>query len=101
MQFHQDQEPGKMTPVITGVKCHIYVYGIFFILILLPLVVGIYTGLTYNWMIAIGITLFLYIVSGIVSSKMRLSSLPAQQREQSFSTLEIAKWYVSIHLCFN
>lgn len=39
--------------------------------------------------------LFLTLVSGIVSSKMRIASIPPVQREMNYSTLAIVKWYVA------
>lgn len=90
-----------MTPVIEGTKCKLAVYAIFAGLNIAPLIIGLYIWYAYDWMIGIGVILFLYIVSSIVSSKMRLSALPPTQLEHSFSAYEIAQWYVHRHLFCN
>ncbi len=88
-----------MTPVIEGFKCKALVFGLFFGLVILPILAGLYVWYTYDLLIAIGVVLFLYIASSIAGSKLRLSSLPARLREKSLSSLEIAKWYVHQHYC--
>ena len=100
MRFSKDEDEVNMTPVIEGFKCKIFVFGIFFGLAVLPFVAGLYVWYSYDWLIAIGVVLFLYLVSSIIGSKLRLSSLPAKLRERSLSSLEIAKWYVHQHFCF-
>lgn len=100
MKFFKDENEVNMTPVIEGFKCKALVFGVFFGLTFLPLVVGLYVWYAYDWLIAIGAVLFLYLVSSIVGSKLRLSSLPPKLRERSLSSLEIAKWYVHQHMCF-
>jgi len=88
-----------MTPVIEGFKCKAFVFGLFFCLVILPILAGFYVWYFYDLLIAIGVVLFLYIASSIVVSKLRLSSLPFKLKERSLSSLEIAKWYVHQHLC--
>ncbi len=101
MKYFKDEEDNAgITPVIDGFKCKVLVFVVFFALAFLPFLIGLYVWYVYDWMIAIGVILFLYIVSSIVGSKMRLSSLPPQLRERSLSSLEIAKWYVHQHFCF-
>jgi len=100
MKFFQDEDEVNMTPVIEGFKCKALLYGVFFGLAILPLVVGLYVGYVYDWIMGIGVVLFLYIVSSIIGSKLRLSSLPAKLREKNLSSFEIARWYVHQHLCF-
>ncbi len=100
MKFFKDENEVNMTPVIEGFKCKALVFGVFFGLVILPILAGLYVWYAYDLLIAIGAVLFLYIVSSIVGSKLRLSSLPPQLREKSLSSLEIAKWYVHQHLCF-
>jgi len=107
MQFSQrDEVPLKEyptienTPIMIGARCKFLAYGIFFGLAILPLVVSLYVWFSYDWLIAIGTLLFLSLVSTIVGSKLRLASLPHDQRERSFSSLEIAKWYVAKNFCY-
>ncbi len=98
--FQPEKDPQKLTPVVNGFKCKALMYAIFFALTFLPLLIGVYVWHAYDWLISIGVVLFLYLVSSIVSSKLRFSSLPPQQRERSLSSLEIARWYVYQHFCY-
>ncbi|HIP58794.1 MAG TPA: hypothetical protein EYH01_00020 [Campylobacterales bacterium] len=100
MKFFKTEDEVNITPVIEGFKCKALVFGVFFGLVILPVVVGLYVGYVYDWVMGIGVVLFLYIVSSIIGSKLRLSSLPSQLRERSLSSLEIARWYVHQHHCF-
>jgi hypothetical protein len=95
-----EQQPIENIPRIKGLKCKIYVYSIYFALVAGPLLVAIYIWLEFDLLIAIGTLIFLYLVSSIITSKLRLLSLPKDQYERSFTTLEIAKWYTSRNLCF-
>lgn len=92
---NEEPTPIEPTPEVTEFKCKVIVYLIYFGLNFLPLVLGAYIWYVYNYLIAIGITLFLYLITGIISSKLRLMSIPPDQLERSFSNLEISKWYVS------
>jgi len=85
------------TPIMIGTRCKLLAYSIFFGLAILPIMIALFVWLKYDWMIAI---LFSFMVSTIVGSKLRLGSLPYDQRERSFSYLEIAKWYVSKNFCY-
>ncbi len=100
MKFFKNEDEVNMTPVIEGFKCKALVYGVFFGLVILPILAGLYVWYTYDILFAIGSVLFLYIASSIVGSKLRLSSLPPKLRERNLSSLEIAKWYVHQHMCF-
>lgn len=98
--FQNKENEPSMTPVIDGFRCKALVYSVYFGLSFLPIFAGAYVWFFYDWLIAIGVVMFLYIASSIVISKIRLSSLPPQLREKSLSSYEVAKWYVHQHLCF-
>ncbi len=100
MKFFKDENDVNMTPVIEGGKCKFLVYSVFFCLVILPILIGLYVWYEYDILFAIGAVLFLYIVSSIIGSKLRISSLPPKLRERSLSSLEIARWYVHHHFCF-
>ena len=53
-----------------------------------------------NYVIGIAFFLFLTLVSGVISSKMRVSSIPPAQREMDYSTMAIVKWYLSRSTCW-
>ena len=98
-KFYTDPNDVNMTPVIEGIRCKALAYGLFFALAFLPLVVGLYVGFVYDWLIAVGVILFLYLASSIVGSKLRVSSVPPELRERSLSSMDIAKWYVHQYHC--
>lgn len=107
MQFSpREEEPLKEyptienTPIMIGTRCKLLAYSVFFGLAILPIMIGLYVWLQYDWMVAIGALLFSYMVTTVVGSKLRLESLPHDQRERNFSSLEIAKWYVSKNFCY-
>lgn len=64
-----------------------------------PLVVGAWIGYAYTVWVGIAFFLFLTLVSGVVSSKMRVNSIPFAQREMNYSSLAIVKWYVAKNHC--
>jgi len=100
MRFIPEEKlPIENTPKMVTVKCRAIAYVIFFGLTLLPLLAALWIWYEYDWMIATGGGLFLYLVSAIVASKLRLASVPADQRERNLSSLDIAKWYTKYHLC--
>ncbi len=88
------------TPIMIGARCKILAYSLFFALAILPIMIALWVWFEYDWVIAIGALLFSYVVSTIVGSKLRLESLPIDQRERSFNSLEIAKWYVAKNFCY-
>jgi hypothetical protein len=94
-----DKQIIENTPDIKSTKCKIKVYLLYFCITILPLLISLYIGYEVDFLIGIGAGLFLYLVSAIVVSKLRLSSLPRDQFERSFSSLEIAKWYISRNHC--
>jgi len=95
-----DKQIIENTPDIKSTKCKIKVYLLYFCITILPLLISLYIGYEVDFLIGIGAGLFLYLVSAIVVSKLRLSSLPPKLREKNLSSLEIAKWYVNQHMCF-
>lgn len=107
MQFSpRDEEPLKeyptieTTPEMVGTRCKLLAFSIFFALTVLPIMIAGYVWYAYDWMVAIGALLLSYLVSSVVGSKLRLASLPYDQRERSFNSLEIAKWYVDKNYCY-
>ncbi len=100
MRFVPEEKlPIENTPKMPTLKCKMIAWLIFFGLVFLPLLIAFYIWFEYDWLIAVGIGLFFYLASAIVASKLRLSSVPVDQRERNFSSLEIAKWYTKYHFC--
>jgi hypothetical protein len=102
-QINKEEEENSLienTPNIKEKKCIFFAYLIFFSLVIAPVLLSLYVWMQYDILIAIGSLIFFYLVSSIITSKLRVMSIPRDQQERSFSTLEIAKWYVSRNLCF-
>ena len=95
----EDKLPIENTPKMEGIKCKMLASAIFFGLTLLPLLLALYLWYSYDWVIGVAFGLFFYLISSIVGSKMRQISVPADQRERSLSSMDIAKWYTKYHFC--
>ncbi|OQX74379.1 MAG: hypothetical protein B6D59_02660 [Campylobacteraceae bacterium 4484_4] len=93
-------DPIEQPPKIEGLGCKAMVYGLFFLLAVAPGVMAGWIWYAYNFWIGAAVGLFLYLISGFVSSKLRLMSLPPDQREKTLSSLEIARWYIGKNHCF-
>jgi hypothetical protein len=89
----------EVVPTLKGFKCKMLMYLLFGILSFAPLLIGAWIGYKYNIWIGIAFFLFLTLVSGVVSSKMRISAIPYEQREMDYSTMAIVKWYLSRSIC--
>ncbi|MDD2383363.1 MAG: hypothetical protein PHN18_04155 [Sulfurospirillaceae bacterium] len=74
-------------------------YFIYALLTFFPLVSGLLVGYFYDIWVGIAFFLFITLVSGIVSSKMRIASIPYEQREMDYSTVAIVKWYLAKNWC--
>ena len=74
-------------------------YTLYGALTFTPISVGVGLGYLYNLWLGIAFFLFLTLVSGVISSKMRVCSIPFEQREMSYSTMAIVKWYVAKNIC--
>lgn len=90
----------EVVPSIKGFKCRGMMYLIYVLLTFSPLFIGAWIGYAYNIWVGIAFFLFLTLVSGVISSKMRVSSIPPAQREMDYSTMAIVKWYLSRSICW-
>ncbi|MBP1681365.1 MAG: hypothetical protein H6Q35_1704 [Proteobacteria bacterium] len=89
----------ELIPKIRGFWCKVVLYSLYSVLTFTPFLVGGWVGYVYNLWIGIAFFLFLTLVSGVISSKMRIASIPFEQREMSYSTMAIVKWYVAKNIC--
>lgn len=89
----------EVVPTIKGWRCRCFVWILYVALTFTPLVVGAWIGYAYTVWVGIAFFLFLTLVSGVVSSKMRVNSIPFAQREMNYSSLAIVKWYVAKNHC--
>jgi len=89
----------ELVPKIQGFWCKVLMFSLYGILTFAPLVVGVWIGYVYDLWIGIAFFLFLTLVSGVICSKMRICSIPYEQREMSYSTMAIVKWYLAKNIC--
>lgn len=78
--------------------CKALVYSITLLLYGLPFLSAFIGWVWYDFFIAFCFLCFGYLVNGVIHSKMRQVSVPIDQRETSFSSYEMAKWYVARYL---
>lgn len=88
------------TPEPKNGKCKAIVLLITICLYALPFILGLYGWFNYEWFIAFGLFCFGYILNGIIHSKLRQISIPPDQLERSFSSYEVASWFVSKYINF-
>lgn len=90
----------EVMPPIKGPWCRFFVYLIYITITTTPFLVGIFFW-WYLYSIWIGFLFFLFalIISIVVISKMRINSIPFSQREMSYSTIAVVKWYVGKNIC--
>ena len=89
----------EVTPNPKGLWCKGVMYFLYTLLTFAPLFIAMVIVYFYNIWIGIAFFLFLTLISGIVSSKMRIASIPFAQREMDYSTIAIVKWFVAKNWC--
>lgn len=99
----QESEPLlkiEVMPKIKGFWCQLCVYLIYLALALGPIMLGVlFWWYFYSLWFGFLATLFFMLVGGIVTSKMRINSIPFEQREMSYSTMAVVKWFVGKNIC--
>ncbi len=89
----------ELVPKIKGFWCKLAMYALYTALSIVPMILGLYIGYMYDIWLGVIAFLFLTLVSGVVSSKMRICSIPPAQREMSYTTMAIVKWYLAKNIC--
>lgn len=87
------------TPTPKTLRCKLFAWGIGLGIWGGPFVLVVLGWWKFHWSAGALGGLFGYLLAGIISSKMRQLSIPQDQREISFTSFEIAKWYVVRYLC--
>lgn len=101
----QDQEHDtlfqiEVMPKIEGTYCKFLVYLIYLSITLAPFILGVWFGwYMHSFWLGFLAVLFFILISGIVVSKLRVNSIPFEQREMNYSTLSVVKWFVGKNLC--
>lgn len=93
-----EHEPIEPVPTLKTLPCKLLAGLICLGLNLGPWLIGLWAWLEIHWSVGLGFVLFGYLVAGILSSKMRQLSVPIDQREISFNSCEIARWFVARYL---
>ena len=89
----------EVVPKVQGFWCKSLMVFLYALLTFAPLCIGGWIGYAYNLWVGIAFFLFLTLVGGVVSSKMRVNSIPYAQREMNYSTMAIVKWYIAKNSC--
>lgn len=85
-------------PEPTNFTCKALVYVVVALLYGFPFILAIFGWIRYDLFIAFCFLCFGYLANGVIHSKIRQTSVPLDQRETSFSSLEISKWFVARYL---
>lgn len=90
----------EVMPKIEGFWCNFTVYVIYLSIILGPFLVGVFIWwyLHSSW---IGFLAFLFAVfaSNVVTSKLRIGSIPFAQREMDYTAIAVVRWYIGKNIC--
>ena len=87
------------TPTLHSKKCKIIAYIINLFLQFATVTSAVVAFFLYDYFVAIATLLVIFIVMGIVRSKLRNDVIPVTQREHQYSDKEIAIWYTARELC--
>ncbi len=87
------------TPKLFSKKCKMIAFTLMLFLRYSTLFITLLTWYFYDYFIAGATLLILFIVVGIIRSKMRNSVIPFHQREYQYNDEGIATWYTAKMLC--
>ncbi len=85
-------------PKLESFTCKVLVWVLIVGLYSVPFVFGCFGWSYFNVFVGFGFFCFGYLVNGIIHSKLRQFSIPPDQFENSYSTKEIACWFVHRYL---
>jgi hypothetical protein len=94
----EDNE-SSVVPVIEGAKCKALLHLIYYSLKLSPYIIGAFFWYKISFLVGIGMVLFVLLITGIITSKMRIASVPVMIYQEDLSDFEICRWFVSYNLC--
>ena len=86
-------------PKLEKLTCKLYAKIIEYFLRYAIFAVSCYIWYLYDYFIAGSSFILLYIIVGIIRSKLRNNSIPYTQREYSYNDKEVSIWYVAKYLC--
>lgn len=85
-------------PETKSFTCKALIYLVVSLLYGLPFILAFLGWVQYDIFIGFCFFCFGHLVNGVIHSKLRQISVPIDQRETSFSSLEISKWFVLRYL---
>lgn len=86
------------TPKLKSSSCKLLALAFVVVLYSIPFIFGFVGWVYYDGFVGFGFFCLGYLVNGIVHSKIRQMSIPLDQLENSYTTKEIATWFVSRYL---
>lgn len=90
----------EVMPKIEGFWCKTLVLVVYLAIVLTPFAMGaFFWWYLHSLWIGFSFILFGMLASGVVISKMRINSIPFEQREMNYSTFAVVKWYIGKNKC--
>jgi hypothetical protein len=89
----------EILPNIKDTKCKIIHYVLYIVLSYSWLIIGLFLWWFYDIYFTLLSIPIVYLISGIVSSKLKLEAIPFSNHEISHSNYEITRWYVAKVIC--
>jgi len=100
MEHDETQFIIEVMPKIEGFWCNFFVWIVYIAIVLAPFIVGaFFWWYLHSAWIGFLFLLFAMLVRGVLTSKMRINSIPFAQREMNYSTLAVVKWYIGKNKC--
>lgn len=91
----------EATPKLKTKKCKLFALLIQLFLEYTSFLVAVLAWFLYDFFIAGAVLVLVFIVMGILRSKMRNSSIPLSQQEYHYNDKGIAEWYTKTHFCYD
>jgi hypothetical protein len=89
----------ESTPTLNSKKCRAISFILMLLLRLTTIISGVIAWYLYDLYVAIATLLVVFIIMGIVRSKLRNSVIPVSQSERHYEDAEIATWYTAKEMC--
>ena len=90
----------EATPTLHSKRCKFLAKMIQFFLQYTTFLASLLIWYIYDIFFALLSAVFIFIVMGIIRSKLRNISIPSNQREYQYNDEGIARWYVAKELCY-
>ena len=90
-------EQYRNIPEFRNIKQKILVKILGLLLAFIPVILGLIFWMLMDWFYALAALLLSFLISGIVSSKLRHNFVPIYQREFSYTSYELAAWVIAYY----